>query len=101
MRVLLDEMIPRALGRELVGHVVSTVQREGWAGLTNGVLLDAIDNLFDAFITMDRGMRRQQRVTGRAFGVIELRAQSNDIDDVIPLCRGYWRPWTRFSQARL
>lgn len=69
----------------LVGHHVSTVPREGWAGLTNGRLLDRIDAHFDVFITMDRGMRYQQRVEGRSFGVIELHAPSNDIDDVLPL----------------
>ncbi len=65
MRILLDEMIPRTLGRELVGHVVSTVQREGWAGPTNGTLLDAIDNLFDAFVTAaNRHVRRTTYLPG-------------------------------------
>ncbi|MDQ2832108.1 MAG: DUF5615 family PIN-like protein [Chloroflexota bacterium] len=85
MRVLLDEMVSRKLARELVEHDVSTVQRQGWAGLTNGTLLDAVDSFFDVFITMDRGMRYQQRLEGRLFGVIELHAHSNDIDDVITL----------------
>ena len=85
MRILLGEMISRKLARELVGHDVSTVQREGWAGLTNGRLLAVIDSLFDAFITMDQGMRHQQRLAGRSFAVVELRASSNDIDDLIPL----------------
>ena len=57
LRVLLDEMVSRKRARELVGHEVSTVQRQGWAGLTNGRLLDVIDSLFDALITMDKGMR--------------------------------------------
>lgn len=47
-------------------------------------LLNAIDALFDIFITMDKGLRHQQRLAGRAFGVIEVRAPSNDIDDVRP-----------------
>lgn len=101
MRVLLDEMVSRKLGRELAGHDVSTVQREGWAGLTNGRLLDAIDSLFDVFLTMDKGMRHQQRLEGRPFGVIEVRAPSNDIDDVIPLVPASWRCSTQFSRARL
>ncbi len=63
MRVLLDEMMSSKLARELAGHEVSTVQREGWSGLTNGTLLDAIDSHFDVFITMDKGMRHQQRPT--------------------------------------
>jgi Domain of unknown function (DUF5615) len=85
MRVLLDEMVSRKLARELIGHEVSTVQRQGWAGLTNGRLLDVIDSLFDALITMDKGMQHQQRLAERPFGIIELYAPSSDIDDVIPL----------------
>jgi len=85
MRVLLDEMVSKKLSRALIGHAVSAVQREGWSGLTNGHLLDAIGATFDVFLTMDRGMRYQQRLEGRPFGVIELRARSNDIDDVIIL----------------
>jgi predicted nuclease of predicted toxin-antitoxin system len=77
MSILLDEMMSRKLGRELADHEVSTVQREGWAGLTNGTLLDAIASHFDVFITMDKGMRYQQHLTDRPFGIIEVRAVSN------------------------
>lgn len=38
MKVLLDEDVPRRLGRELVGHEVSTVQGMGWASVKNGIL---------------------------------------------------------------
>ncbi len=89
MRVLLDEMVSRKLASQLGEHEVTTVQRQGWAGLTNGHLLDAIDTLFDVFITMDKGIRHQQRLAARAFGVIEVRARSNDIDDVLPLVPQY------------
>ncbi len=85
MRVLLDEMVSKKLASQLSEYEVTTVQRQGWAGLTNGHLLDAIDTLFDVFITMDKGIRHQQRLAGRAFGVVEVRARSNDIDDILPL----------------
>lgn len=39
MKVLLDECLPRKLGRLLIGHDVSTVPEAGWAGVTNGKLL--------------------------------------------------------------
>jgi hypothetical protein len=84
MRVLLDEMMSSRLARELVGHEVSTVPREGWAGLTNGALLARIDALFDVLVTMDRGMRYQQRVTGRPFGIIEVHARSNALRALLP-----------------
>ncbi len=85
MRVLLDECLPRRLGAELVGHTVTTVQRAGWAGLVNGALLAQIDGAFDAFITIDRNMPAQQRLNGRSFGVIVLRARSNRLQSLRPL----------------
>lgn len=39
MRVLLDECVPKRLGRELTGHTVRTVPQEGWSGKKNGELL--------------------------------------------------------------
>jgi hypothetical protein len=39
MRILLDENLDWRLGRALVGHEVESVQRLGWAGIQNGVLL--------------------------------------------------------------
>lgn len=56
MRVLLDECLPRKLGRLLVGHEVTKVQQAGWAGLVNGRLLQQIDGSHDAFITVDRNL---------------------------------------------
>jgi predicted nuclease of predicted toxin-antitoxin system len=84
MRILLDEMMSSKLRRELTDHEVSTVQREGWAGLTNGTLLDAIASRFDVFITMDKGMRYQQHLTERPFGIIEVRAASNAMRALLP-----------------
>ena len=74
----------RKLGRELADHEASTVQREGWAGLTNGTLLDAIASHFDVFITVDKGMRYQQNLTDRPFGIIEVRAISNAMRALLP-----------------
>ena len=39
MRILLDESVPGRLGPLLSGHVVTTVQRRGWASVKNGKLL--------------------------------------------------------------
>ena len=85
MRVLLDEMVSSKLARELADYDVSTVQREGWAGLTNGALLAALAAHCDVFITMDKGMRYQQHLEGRPFGIIEVRAASNAIRALLPL----------------
>lgn len=86
MRVLLDECLPWGLRRDLAGHEITTVQRMGWAGTKNGALLPLIARAgFPAFLTIDKGIEFQQRVAGLPFGVVALRAPSNDIADLRPL----------------
>ena len=86
MRVLLDECLPARLQRDLPGHEVTTVQRMGWAGTKNGALLPLVaDAAFEAFVTVDKGIEFQQRIAGLPFGIIALRARSNDIADLRPL----------------
>jgi hypothetical protein len=86
VRVLLDEQLPRKLVRELVGHEVSTVQREGWAGVENGQLLWlAAEAGFDVFVTKDQSLEFQQNLSSARLGVIFLDAPSHDIDVLRPL----------------
>ena len=73
MRVLLDEDVPRRLGRELAGHDVSTVQGMGWAGVKNGVLLGlAAAAGFEVLLTCDRNMQHQQNVPALGLALIVL-----------------------------
>lgn len=76
-RVLLDEMLPRLLARELPSHHVTTVHQEGWTGILNGELLRRI-----VFMTADRKMEYQQRLAGRSFGVIVLAAGGTKLEDL-------------------
>jgi hypothetical protein len=85
MRVILDECLPRRLGREIAGHLVSTVPQSGWAGIANGALLARIQDMFDAFITIDQNLPAQQNIAALSFGVIVLRASSNTLHDLKPL----------------
>jgi len=82
MRVLLDECLPRRLGLELAGHLVSTVPQAGWAGVSNGKLLSCINGHYDAFITVDKSLPAQQETVGLYFGVIVLQAPSNRLEDL-------------------
>src|SRR5438132_340601 len=72
MRVLLDECVPRTLQKLLPDHNVSTVQKMGWDGVTNGELLKLADGQFDVFITADKNLRYQQKLRDRKIGIIEL-----------------------------
>ena len=85
MRLLLDECVPKRLGRELRGHEVHTVVEAGWTGVKNGALLRAADGLFEVLLTVDQGLEFQQNMTGLSIGVVIMVAPSNDIDDLRPL----------------
>jgi hypothetical protein len=86
MRVLVDESLPKALGRTLVGHQVWTVRQVRWDGLKNGELIRrAVAEGFDAPVTMDRSIEHQQKVPQLGLGVVVMRAPSNRIEHVVPL----------------
>ena len=85
MRVILEECLPRRLGLELPGHFVSTVPQAGWAGISHGKLLARISGNYDAFVTVDKNLPAQQNTEGLHFGVILLRANSNQLTDLRPL----------------
>ena len=86
MRILLDEQLPRQLARAITGHEVSTVQRQGWAGLKNGELLrQAAARGFDAFVTADQNLEFQQNLVGSPLRVIILLAPTNVLSDLLPL----------------
>jgi hypothetical protein len=86
VRVLLDECVPRRLGRELLGHEVATATGEGWAGRRNGDLLRLmVDADFRVFVTVDRNLAYQQNVAVAGVAVIVLHARTNRERDLLPL----------------
>jgi hypothetical protein len=85
MRVLLDECVPRALGKELVGHDARSVAEAGWAGVKNGELLRLAAALFDVLLTVDRNLEYQQNFAGVELAVIVIHAPSNDVTAIRPL----------------
>lgn len=87
-RVLLDENLPRKLKWSLDAQVVSevlTVPERGWGGIKNGRLIRLAAAEFDVLLTMDRGMKHQQNLSGVDLCLVVLSAVSNDIDDLLPL----------------
>ena len=83
MRILIDESLHRDFERELGDLDVSTVGREGWLSLRNGVLLRAaVARGFDVLITRDRAMRYQQNLEKIGIAVLVLVRARNRIDDL-------------------
>ena len=85
MRVLLDESLPRPLGRLLVGHAVRTVGQAGWASFKNGDLLRLASTEFDVLITADQNIEFQQNLETLPLAVVVLVADSNRLEALEPL----------------
>jgi hypothetical protein len=78
----LDECVDRRLAADIRGHDVKTVPEVGWAALTNGELLVRAEGAFDAFVTVDRNLPFQQRLSQFGIAVVVLRARSNRLADL-------------------
>ena len=85
MRVLLDECLPRRLKRGLIGHEVQTVPEMRWSGKRNGELLRLAAREFDVFLTVDRRLPHEQKLSMFRIAVIVLVARSNRLLDLLPL----------------
>ena len=48
----------------------------GWSELRNGELLDKAERQFDALITTDRNLSRQQNLAGRRLAILVLSSTS-------------------------
>jgi len=85
VRVLLDECLPRRLKHELPGHDVRTAPEMGWASKRNGELLRLAEREFDVFLTVDRKLQEQLKLSNFNIAVIVLVAHSNTVDELRPL----------------
>lgn len=85
MRILLDENLDWRLQCDLPGHTVESVPLIGWAGLKNGALLARANERFDALITMDASLPKQQNLARFQIAVIGLKARTNRLADTRPL----------------
>jgi hypothetical protein len=85
VRVLLDESVPRQLAGYLTGHEVTTVPRQGWAGLRNGELLRRASETFDVLVTGDQGFEYQQNLSGLRLGVVVVAAKDNRVETIVVL----------------
>ena len=82
MRILLDESVPGRMGALLSPHLVTTVQRRGWASVKNGKLLALAEVEFDVLLTADKGMAYQQNLATLPIAILIVLARSNRIDDL-------------------
>jgi predicted nuclease of predicted toxin-antitoxin system len=103
MRILLDECLPKDLARELPGHVVKTVPQAGWAGISNGKLLRIIadSGKFDVFLTVDKRLPQQNKISLLPCAVVVLRAKSNRMIHVFPFAPEILRRLAEFQPGHI
>jgi hypothetical protein len=70
VKVLLDECVDRRLARDIAGHEVRTVPELGWAALRNGELLVREQDVFDVFVTVDRNLPFQRKLSDFSIAVV-------------------------------
>ncbi len=85
MKILLDECIDRRLAKDFIGYEIKTVPQMGWAGIKDRELLVLAAAVFDVFITADRNLSFQQKLSQFDLSLIVLQAQSNRLADLVPL----------------
>lgn len=73
------------LAKSIPGHSVVHTLELGWDALLDGPLLDNSEGEFDVIVTLDRSLRFQQRLKGRSFAVILLRAKRNTVGALLKL----------------
>ena len=60
----------------LEGHEVRTVVDMKWDGITNGKLLALAASQFDAFVTVDKNISRQQNISKLLLPVVVIHSAS-------------------------
>jgi predicted nuclease of predicted toxin-antitoxin system len=79
-RVLLDENLPQKLRHLLRGHSVLTTAYQGWAGMSNGVLLAAAEKAgFDVLVTADQGLNYQQNLVGFKLALVVVSSNKQSL----------------------
>lgn len=63
MKIIIDECVPSIVKQDLPSRDIMTVQEMGWAGLKNGELLKLVSAKFDVFVTSDKNIRHQQKLS--------------------------------------
>ncbi len=77
MRILFDQGTPVPLRQYLREHSVTTAYEEGWSNLSNGDLLkSAEDQGYQIFVTTDRNLRYQQKLSDRQIAIVVLLSTS-------------------------
>ena len=86
MVLLLDEKIPRKLKYRFGNvHEVLTVSEMGWGGITNGDLLQKMQQKgMTVLLSVDKNMSHQQNLERYGVSLLVLNARDNRYESLLP-----------------
>ncbi|MGA2441528.1 MAG: hypothetical protein ABSH08_11250 [Tepidisphaeraceae bacterium] len=85
MKLLFDHNVDRRFRRYIPGHEIRTTREMGWEALSNGLLLKvAADARFEAFVSIDKKIEREQNLKILPLPVVIIDALSNALPALIP-----------------
>jgi hypothetical protein len=88
LKILLDECRPAGCGHHLQNHACHTAEWAGLKGYKNGELLRLAELAgYQVLLTVDDGTLHQQNLAKRSIAIVAIRAESNQIEDLSPLCK--------------
>jgi hypothetical protein len=87
VRILLDECVHAGVSAAFQGHSVKTVSEAGWRSSKDGPLLAFAEEHFDVFVTIDRRLEKQHRLSEMKMGFVLALVPSNEIASYKPIFR--------------
>jgi predicted nuclease of predicted toxin-antitoxin system len=86
MKILLDECLPLDFRHSFSGHEAQSAEWAGLKGKKNGDLMrEAEEAGYQVLLTVDHGIPHQQNFIGRQLSVIAIRANTNQLEDLLDL----------------
>jgi len=86
MKLLLDECLPLDFRHCFPNHQAYTAEWAGFKGTKNGELLRLAEVAgYEVILTVDHGIPHQQRPGSREISIILIRAQTNQLEELVPL----------------
>ena len=85
MRVFVDECVNKRLMPYLIRHAFTHITDTLLRSTKNGALLRAVAPDYDVFLTRDKSIPFQQNLKLFPLAFVILRAQSNSLEDLLPL----------------
>jgi predicted nuclease of predicted toxin-antitoxin system len=101
MRLLVDECVDWRLVRDLHTYETRTVKQAGWEELDDGELLRRAAREFDAFITVDKDLPKEQNLAKFNIAVIILRGRTTRLADLRALLPALHEALAKARKAEL